>query len=689
MPQMLNFGSAPSVSKKVLAIESFKGLDLTSSPTDINSQRSPDAPNMMPDSKGNPIKRTGFSLVKNYGERINGRYSIGGHEVIHAGTKLFIDGNTVWSGMRNGKSTGQIIGDRLYIFDGEEPLVCDGEDAWPLIDEAYIPTVLISKNADFCFKDEEFTGDGSKKVFELSGFPESATAKVGGTETGCTLENNTVTFSSAPASGAKIVVTAKYVQEPGGSSHEAFNLIGDRWSESFLCETGTETVFSLSKTGLSKRKVKAKVLNSDGDWIDKTEGTDFTVDRETGKVTFKEAVGKTPVTGEDNLIITAGKWFEGYYEKISLCRRSVTFDEGGISTRIFVTGNPEAPNRDFWCAVNNPTYFPDTYYSELGNSETEILGYSIFEGYLATHIFPAQDGRSIILRKGSTDESGNVSFPVAGFLQGEEAFAPRSFVYMQTEPLFLTRQGVYAITPADIDGRMYAQNRSYYINKELTAEEGLRDAECARWKQFYLLSLPGKLYLIDTSQKDYARAEPHSTHQYECYKWTGIDARILWEDEDGSLCFGDERGNVCRFEKNFSAAASYEDYSPEGNRAIDAYWTIPDFSGGTFWRNKTIRTVAIQAAPYASNKLTLFKKVNGLWERVTEWTTKLRFFDWREVQWSEWNWSCNTDYRTVTAKVKIKKFDKVGFRISCSEKGKAFGLYGFSVEYTESGRYKK
>ena len=39
--------------------------------------------------------------------------------------------------------------------------------------------------------------------------------------------------------------------------------------------------------------------------------------------------------------------------------------------------------------------------------------------------------------------------------------------------------------------------------------------------------------------------------------------------------------------------------------------------------------------------------------------------------------------------IKIKKFDKCGFRISCTEKNKAFGLYAFSVEYTEGGRYKR
>lgn len=580
---------------------------------------------MIGDLLGKPVKRTGFELVKKYDGRINGRWEILGHEVIHAGTKLYLDGVSVWSGMKDDKSTGQIVGEKLYIFDGEEPLICDGEDAYPLADDAYIPTVYISK--------------------EPSG---------------------------------------------GGNAYEDLNLLSDSFTDSFFVSEENAEVkdFQLSFAGLSARKVKAKVLDENGNWIDKVEDTDFTVDRATGTVSFVTAPGKGPVNGEDNVRITAAKWFDGYYEKVCGCKQSIAYNSKGTQNRIFISGNPEFPSMDFWCQADRPEYFPDLNYMSVGEGNCQIIGYSILEGQLATHIRPSFDGRSIILRNYQIDADDRATFPISGVMQGEEALAPRSFVYMETEPLFITERGVYAITPADIDGRMYTQNRSYYINKALTASEGLANAECTKFKHYYVISLGDKLYLIDTAQRDYQPKEPLSSFQYECYLWTGINARILWEN-DGVLFFGDESGNVCRFESNFSAAASYEDYSPEGNKAIDAYWTIPDFSGGTFWRNKTIRIVAIQAAPYASNKLTLFKKVNGLWERVTEWTSKLSFFAWSSVQWSGWNWSGNSDYRTVTTKVKIKKFDKVGFRISCSEKNKAFGLYAFSLEYTENGRYKK
>lgn len=684
MPKQINFASATEPAKQHILIDSFAGVDLSSSPTDVDKHRSPDAPNMMPDTKGNPKKRTGFEKVGAFGGRINGRFEIKGREVIHAGKNLYIDGVRVWSGMADERSSGENIGDNLYIFDGLCALKCDGYDAYPISYDAYVPTVFISKNADFYYFSDEFTGDGSRTRFTLSKAANEITATVGGTAAEVALENgNEAVFTNAPADSAAIVITGKVEQEAGGSGNEDFNLLGECWKESFLCSEGTEKVFTLSQKNID-RIAKVEVMNDSGEWAEKAEGTDYTVDKAAGKVTFAAAVGKTPVEGRDNVIITAKKCNPEQKAKINGCRRSIAFGDGGIANRIFVCGNAAEPNRDFWCAVNDPTYWPDTYYGELGNSDTEITGYSVIDGKLGTHLLPAADGRSIIFREASIDDGGKLTYPVTGFLQGEEATAPCSFVYMETEPLFLTERGVYAATAADIDGRFYTQNRSYFINRALCAEKNLSDAFAAKWKHFYIIGINGKMYLLDTSQKYYGRGEPLSAFQYECYLWTGIDARVLWEDSKGRLCFGDGKGNICRFTENI-----YHDWAEEGNKAIDAYWTIPDFCGGLFWRNKTVRVAAIQAAPFPQCRLKLEKCIDGVWSDVTEYGAKICYFAWSAISWPDFTWSGNSTYRTLAAKVKIKKFDKVGFRVGCRYPDKAFGLYAFSLEYVEKGRYKK
>lgn len=691
MPAMLNFSGGSSPVKKVLEITSFAGIDLSSAPADIDIKRSPDAINMMPDSKGNPIKRPGFEFVRNLPGRINGSFALGDKRIIHAGDALFVDGEKIWDGMTDEISSGQVLKDKLYIFDGFEALVFDGNDVSPLTEKAYIPTVLISKNADECTRETVLKGNGMSTKFILDHKPtEIYSLTVNGASAEYSISGEEITFSTAPEDNAEIILNARYVNEPGGSAKEEFNLISRRWKESFLCDTGTEKAFTLSQKNLSEETVLISVRDDKGNWQQKTEGTDFSVDRENGKVLFNEPVLKAPVTGEDNVIIEAAKYFDGYENKINHCSKSICYNTNGTSDRIFICGNKEETNRDFWCAAGDPTYWPDTYYSDLCNDASEIVGYSIIEGYLGAHISPALDGRSVVLRGSSVDELGNASFPIVKHLQGEEACSPESFVYMEKEPLFITKRGVYAITAEDVSGEKYTQNRSYFINKVLCDEERLRDAFCMKWKQFYIISLSEaeKIYLLDTSQRSYQRGEPLSSFQYECYLWTGIPARVLWEEE-GQIFFGDKEGNICCFKKDLAAVQTYVDYSKDGEKAIEAYWTFPDFLGDTFWKNKTIRTVAIQLAPFVQNKVVLEKRIGGIWENLKTWAAKISYFSWSGMDWAEFTWSRDFTYRTITAKVKIKKFDKVGFKVSCTDKYKAFGLYGFSVEYSENGRFKK
>lgn len=680
MPKAINYRNVSAPTEKVLEITSFAGIDLSSAPADIDKNRSPDAPNMMPDSKGNPVKRPGFSFIKTLSGRINGSFKLGEKRIIHAGTGLFLNGEKIYDGMANELSSAQIVGKKLFIFDGLKALVYDGTSVLPLCDTAYIPTVLISKKADEYTKETVLKGDGMSTEFDLKKKPsEVVSVTENGVSTSYTINGETLVLETAPEENSKITVIAKYKNESGGSTKEEFNLISRRWKESFLCDTGTEKIFTLSQKNLADAAVKAWVMNENGVFTEKTEGTDFAVDRENGMITFLNAVSKTPIVGEDNLIIEAEKFFEGNFDKINFCKKSITYDAGAASTRIFVCGNPNEKHRDYWCAAGDPTYWPDIYYSDITNERSEIIGYSIIDGYLATHISPAFDGRSIVLRSSAIDDSGNATFPVVKHLQGEEAFAENSFVYMEKEPLFITKRGVYAITAEDISAEKYTQNRSYFINKAICSDLNLKNAFCTKWKQFYVIALSEKLYLIDTSQRSYQRGEPLSSFQYECYLWTDINASIIWE-EDGKLFFGDENGNIGEFSEG--------KYSDNG-KTINAYWTLPDFSGDVFWKNKTVKTVAIELAPYAQNKVRLEMKINGFWSVLKEWMDKISYFSWSDMNWNNFTWNGNSMPRTVTLKTKIKKFDKAGFRIVCDEKDKAFGVYGFSVEYTESGRYKK
>ena len=64
MPTAPNIGSIPAEDIRQLVLETFKGVDLTSAPTDVALYRSPAAPNMMPDGDGFPVKRRGYAAMR-------------------------------------------------------------------------------------------------------------------------------------------------------------------------------------------------------------------------------------------------------------------------------------------------------------------------------------------------------------------------------------------------------------------------------------------------------------------------------------------------------------------------------------------------------------------------------------------------------------------------------------------------
>ena len=198
-----------------------------------------------------------------------------------------------------------------------------------------------------------------------------------------------------------------------------------------------------------------------------------------------------------------------------------------------------------------------------------------------------------------------------------------------------------------------------------------------------MIAINGKLYLLDTGKRSYQRGEPLSDFQYEAYFWTGIDARVLWED-GGKLFFGNEKGEICCFSDDV-----YSDYSEEGEKRIEAVWTFPDFFGERFFLNKTVKAAAIQAAPYPKNKIRLEYQKGEKWKVLAEWAEKISYFTWKNFSWNGFTWNGDSTPRTVTLKTKIKKFDKCKFRIVCDEPGMAFGLYSFAIEFMEKGRYKK
>lgn len=625
---MARFSIPAGPGRSILDVDRFLGVDYTNSPANVDKSRSPNGQNMIRDVPGKVRKCMGYETIAQYPARINGVFARREDDgfLVHAGTKLYFTGGTQAGGTPEGTE----------LFSG---MADARSSAWQFGDKLYI-----------------IDGAGLTVFDGTAAGPVGDAAKI-----------PLFTIAKAPAGG--------------GTQYEELNLIQPKFTEQFL-GTEEDTQYHLSFAELDDAPVKVEVLGADGAWQEKAEDTDYTVDRAAGIVTFTTAPGKSPVAGEDNVRITASRTVEGYAARIFGCTMGTLYGVNGAADRLFVSGNAQYRNYDWYSGMNDPTYWADTAYAVLGTQQSAIVGYSIVNERLATHKDNMEDGRNVIIREGNLVD-GRPAFPIVNTLQGEGAIAPRSFAYLVNEPLFLTKLGVFAITAQDVTGEKYAQQRSFYLNGKLLEEPGLEDAVAVVFKDMYWLCLNGAAYILDGLQYSSTKNEPYSTRQYAGFYRTNMPARVLLV-RDGRLWMGGEDGGLRRFFDDKNALTSYSD----DGQAIHAVWETPDFSGKLFYKNKTFRFLAVRLASAIATSVRISGQRRGLWAQIKEDTTSARHFNWAYWNWDKFSWSNDETPKTLSTKVRIKKVDKARFRFENSEVNEPFGLFDFAVEFVENGNFK-
>ena len=613
------FSIPSSPSRSVLTISTFLGADFTNSPAAVSENQSPNCKNMIRDVPGKVRKCMGYKKIAEYDDQINGYHYI------------------------RGEQYGLVHAGTKMYYNG----VVKYSDA------------NNARSRSWQFDNKLYIVDG-KKLLVWDGAevkPASEYAKI-----------PTVTIAKAP--------------NGGGTSYEDLNLIQPGFTELFAGTEG-DTAYHMTFGGLDDTTVKAYILDSSGSWAEKTENTDFTVDRENGIINFTAAPGKSPVTGEDNVKITAYRTVSGYADRINKCCIGTQYGLKGAMDRLFLSGNPDYINQDWFSDQNDPTYFADTYYSSLGTSKSAIMGYSVINNYLATHKDEMETDQFIVLREGVLADNKPV-FRSVNTLQGAGAIAKDTFAYLSSEPLFLTRSGVYAITAQDITGEKYGQNRSFYLNGKLLKESDLEKSFAFVYKDMYWLCVNGVAYILDGLQPMQTdKSMPYSTRQYAGFYRTNLPANCMWE-KDGNLYFGSTDGRVCEFYSDSDALVSYND---DGEK-IEAIWETPDLDGKLFYKNKTFRYLAVRLKSAVATTLEMYVQKRGLWSFIKKDNYTARYLSFGSVVFSKFTFSSDQTQKIIHTKLLVKKVDKARFRFVNAELNEPFGLFDIALEYVENGNHK-
>ncbi len=607
----------------------FRGLDLSTDQTQIDDSRSPKMVNMISDSGGYPEVRVGWRTIHTFsgGGRVNSIYpfTLDGikQKIVHVGTRLV----RLVANAQGGY-------DEITLLSGLNDQISNGlyfgGDLWILTGKEFI----------------RYDGIHAKKVQDIAYVP---TTSIGCSPTG------------------------------GGTAFEKVNLLTPMRKNTFVAN-GTAKEFVVDTGSIdSGSTVKA--------WLNEKEITSgISFNAGSGKVTFATAPAAPAAAGVANLTIQFAKTTQGAIDKINRCTIFTTF---GVNTgsRVFLSGNADEPATEWYSGLNDPTYFPDQQFINVGTSSFAITNYLKYQGELLVIKEDNRQENTVWHHTAEIDSTiGTAIFPLKEGVSGVGGCARFSMQVLRDDPLFLSPQGVYApvLTYGINQVERNMQCRSERINTELMKETSLKDAVSAVWKGYYLLAIDDHIWVADANQA-------RSKGGYEWYYWAGMPVSAFGV-ESVNLYFGTKDGRLCRLNDDLvdeDGERLMEAYADDG-KPINWEWRskLDAFVSPT--RNKTLlkrgNGILLKSMTRAGCELYLRteKDPEGQFVETIE-TDRFNFWD---VDFGRFSFS-TTDTQQIIFKKKIKKFKFMQVILKGKALNESAGVYIVALHYALNDYAKK
>lgn len=608
----------------------FRGVDFSTDPTQVADYRSPYALNLISDLAGFPEKRVGWRKILDTGERINGIH----HAVFASGASMrFVH-----------------AGNTLYTWDesnASHTAICE--------------TMADNRSVAFAHGGKMYLMDGNKYrvVAEADGVYTVANVEDGEVFT------PTTTIAADPSGG--------------GTPFEAVNMLTGKRINSFF-SNGTSRDYFLDTQNIDA--VTKVVVNGE-------EKDDYTVDLAAGKVSLSAAPADS--NGVDNVVIHFTANVEGYADRVNKCTIFAFFGFNN-DNRIFISGNPEYPNWDWQSGLDDPTYFPDTGYTKVGSDTSAIMGY--LKQYNSLTIVKADNEQDaeVFLRTAQMEDDGTVIFPIQQGIKGVGAISKYAFATLRDDPLFLAREGVFAIASTSVQLERTVQDRSYFVNPVLTTEAGLSEAVAAVWNGYYVLCVNGRAYVADSRKRtaqsgtgaSYSESGSYVQYSYEWYYWQNIPARVIREYE-GELYFGTADGYICKFNTDISTMAKYND----DGAPILARWATKMDDYGSIVRRKTLtkKGCGVMIKPYTRSSVTVYTSTDRTHEAKIQYAA-MDILDFSDIDFSRFTFNTLDTPQVVPFNKKVKKFIVLQLIFENNVKDEGFGIYGVQTQFAIGGYVK-
>ena len=548
--------------RKQVQLTDFKGVDFSSSPLRVQSNRASSMRNFI-NEYGVNKKRNGWNeliTIKHNGaaQKINGifEYVNGSHKdiLVHAGCRFYrlsesggeytATDITLSSTYTAAKCDTSLLTDtrsqaffnksKAYIIGCGDFLVYGSWDNGTSYElrrvannvDTYIPTTTISIDDDSVVDDTRGSLDdinclSSKRKNQLVG---SSSA------------NKTWTLDSGSIdSNTAVEITLETI------------------------ENSTEVVYLIQNNN-SNDKTKLYQVKKDGSAITPVECG--SISYATGQITL--SIATTPqIANRDNIYVTFEHTVQGYEERITKCNFGILFGVSGNTDRLFLSGNSNYPNIDFHSEMDDYTYFGDLNTASMGSDSVAIKGYGrLSDSTLVIYKEDTSQEASIYYRTGSYqeyyDSQGNLEsirgvFPTSAGSIGEGVISRYACVNFAGDNLILSKNGVFGIVLANnvVTTERYTRERSRSINEKLKQHTNLSEAVGIVYKSRFYLAVDDVCYIADSRYKYNSNDDVDDSYNYEWWYWDNIPARV-WANLDNELYFGTSKGQICVFDEAYT-----------------------------------------------------------------------------------------------------------------------------------------
>lgn len=424
----------------------------------------------------------------------------------------------------------------------------------------------------------------------------------------------------------------------GGEAYEDLNLLTGKRYQTFNGD-GTSTVYKISDSNVDS------IYKVVVDTVTKTEGTDYTVDKIQGKVTFTTA----PSNNMDNVEIYWDK-DEGSRQFIEKMKFGTIFG-GNVDTRVFLYGNPDERNRIRYSGVTFegiPTveFFPTFYKLEAGPKNFAVTDLTRqYDRLLITTNKP--EAYYLTLGSVQLDEdtmtTGVQTFPL-NEVHGNIAMGQGQV--LNNDPVTIENGAIIRWKATNVRDERNMSDISQKIKQDLN-NMNLVNAKTLDFQaenQYWLLNA-NRLYIYNYYNDTYSRII------------LAHDMNHL-EDLDGSVYMSMETGKLVKFGEQF------DDFDGRPNHAR---WEMNFYNFEVPYLRKTMRKIWVLMQPQAKASATIGYITNKNESPVKKTIQySMIFFD--DVDFRDFSFQVSNNPQPFRLKLKAKKFTNLKITVENNER---------------------